>query len=67
MLPELAMGILPMIGASTGNQRLMRVGQTGAAAQFFLIACSFIILTWAFIAQDFSVEYVPFFRGVGIP
>ena len=58
LLVALTMGILPMIGASTGNQRLMRIGQTGAAAQFFLIACSFIILTWAFIVQDFSVEYV---------
>ncbi len=58
LLVALTMGILPMIGASTGNQQLMRIGQTGAAAQFFLIACSFIILTWAFIVQDFSVEYV---------
>ena len=33
LLVALTMGILPMIGASTGNQRLMRIGQTGAAAK----------------------------------
>ena len=58
LLVSLMMGILPMIGASTGNQRLMRIGQTGAIAQFFLVAGAFALLTWAFVAQDFSVEYV---------
>jgi len=58
LLVALVMGILPLIGASTGNQRLMRIGQTGAIAQFFLVAAAFAMLTWAFIVQDFSVEYV---------
>ena len=58
LLIAIVMGILPMIGASTGNQRLMKIGQTGAIAQFFLIAGAFAILTWAFVVQDFSVEYV---------
>ena len=58
LLVAIVMGILPMIGASTGNQRLMKIGQTGAIAQFFLVAGSFAILTWAFVVQDFSVEYV---------
>jgi cytochrome c-type biogenesis protein CcmF len=58
LLVAILMGILPLIGASTGNQRLMKVGQTAATAQFLLIASSFAVLTWAFIVQDFSVEYV---------
>ncbi|MBT8047831.1 MAG: heme lyase CcmF/NrfE family subunit [Xanthomonadales bacterium] len=58
LLVAILMGTLPLIGASTGNQRLMRVGQTAATAQFLLIATSFAVLTWAFISQDFSVEYV---------
>jgi cytochrome c-type biogenesis protein CcmF len=58
LLIAFVMGILPMIGASTGNQRLMRIGQTGAIAQFFLVAGAFAMLTWAFVVQDFSVEYV---------
>ena len=58
LLIAFVMGTLPMIGASTGNQRLMKIGQTGAIAQFFLVAGAFAILTWAFVMQDFSVEYV---------
>jgi len=58
LMVAILMGILPLIGASNGNQRLMRVGQTGAAAQFLLIATAFAALMWAFITQDFSVEYV---------
>ena len=34
LLIAFVMGILPMVGASTGNQRLMKIGQTGAIAQF---------------------------------
>jgi cytochrome c-type biogenesis protein CcmF len=58
LLIAFVMGTLPLIGASTGNQRLMKIGQTGAIAQFFLIAGAFAMLTWAFVVQDFSVEYV---------
>jgi cytochrome c-type biogenesis protein CcmF len=58
LLIAFVMGILPLIGASTGNQRLMKIGQTGAIAQFFLVAGAFAMLTWAFVVQDFSVEYV---------
>jgi cytochrome c-type biogenesis protein CcmF len=58
LLVALALGIFPMIGAYTGNRQLMRVSSTAAAAQFFLVATAFAILTWAFIVQDFSVEYV---------
>jgi cytochrome c-type biogenesis protein CcmF len=58
VLISVIMGILPLIGASRGNQQLMNVGGTAAAAQFLLVAFSFGLLTWAFIVQDFSVEYV---------
>jgi cytochrome c-type biogenesis protein CcmF len=58
LLIAFLMGTLPMIGASTGNQRLMKIGQTAATAQFFLVAGAFVMLTWAFVVQDFSVEYV---------
>jgi cytochrome c-type biogenesis protein CcmF len=58
LLITLVMGTLPLIGASTGNQRLMKVGQTGAIAQMLLVGIAFVMLIWAFIAQDFSVEYV---------
>jgi len=58
LLVAILMGTLPLVGAYNGNQRLMKVAQTGAVAQFLLIATAFAILTWAFVTQDFSVEYV---------
>jgi len=58
LLVALSLGIFPMIGAYTGNQQLMRVSTTAATVQFMLVASAFAILTWAFVVQDFSVEYV---------
>jgi len=58
LLISVALGILPLIGASTGNRKLMGVATNASIAQFLLVAGAFAILTWAFVAQDFSVEYV---------
>ena len=58
LLISIIQGILPMIGASSGNQQLMKVGSTAATAQFLMVATAFTLLTWAFVTQDFSVEYV---------
>jgi len=58
LLISLALGILPMIGASRGNRQLMNVSTTASIAQFMLVAGAFAMLTWAFVVQDFSVEYV---------
>jgi cytochrome c-type biogenesis protein CcmF len=58
LLLSIALGVFPMIGAANGDQRLMRIGRTAATAQLALVAVAFAVLTWAFIAQDFSVEYV---------
>jgi len=55
---SLALGILPLIGASRGNQKLMAVATTASIAQFMLVAGAFAVLTWSFVVQDFSVEYV---------
>ena len=58
LLISIIQGVLPMIGASSGNQQLMKVGSTAATAQFLMVATAFALLTWAFVTQDFSVEYV---------
>jgi len=58
LLIALALGILPLIGASTDNRKLMNVATTASIAQFMLVAGAFAMLTWAFVVQDFSVEYV---------
>jgi cytochrome c-type biogenesis protein CcmF len=58
LLTSLLLGILPMIGATKENQLLMRTGFSISMVQFLLVGGAFVMLTWAFIIQDFSVEYV---------
>jgi len=58
LLISVALGVLPLIGASTGHHKLMNVSTTASIAQFMLVAGAFAMLTWAFVVQDFSVEYV---------
>jgi cytochrome c-type biogenesis protein CcmF len=58
LLVSLTMGVFPLLGAHWQDQRMMRVGQTAAMAQFVLVGAAYALLTLAFINQDFSVEYV---------
>jgi len=58
LLCALCLGMFPLAGAAFGNRRLMSVASSAALLQCFLVALAFIILTSAFINQDFSVEYV---------
>jgi cytochrome c-type biogenesis protein CcmF len=58
LLVSILLGTLPLIGAANGNQRLMKSAFTAALAQFLLVGGALVMLTWAFIVQDFSVEYV---------
>ena len=58
LLVSLVLGILPLIGAANGNQFLMKSAGTAAFAQFLLLGSALLMLTWAFVVQDFSVEYV---------
>src|SRR5690554_4996041 len=58
LLCALALGTFPLIGAATGNKRLMSVANSAALLQLFLVAVAYIILTYAFVIQDFSIAYV---------
>ncbi len=58
LMMTLLQGSAPFIGASRNNEQLMRLGVRAAIVQFLLVAVAFGLLTWAFLAQDFSVEYV---------
>jgi len=50
--------ILPLAGAARGNAEWMALARPAALAQFGLVAIAFGCLTYAFIANDFSVLYV---------
>jgi hypothetical protein len=52
-------GTLPLAGAARGNSLpWIALARPAARAQFLLVAIAFGCLTWAFVANDFSVVYV---------
>jgi cytochrome c-type biogenesis protein CcmF len=51
-------GVLPIVGAARGNETLMGAARTLATGQFLFVGIAFACLTYAFIANDFSVLYV---------
>jgi len=67
LLQAVILGSVPFWGAHSGNHRLMRVGFHAALVQFALVAGAFIVLVWAFISQDYSVEYVARNSGAQLP
>ena len=48
-------GILPLVGAHQGKREWLILARPAAQAVFFLLAISFVILTWSFYVNDFSV------------
>ena len=59
--------VLPLIGAHTGRLALIRVARPAAHGQFFFVLLSFAVLTWAFVVNDFSVEYVAMHSNTETP
>jgi cytochrome c-type biogenesis protein CcmF len=49
---------LPLWGAHRGDARLMALAEPAALVQLVLVAASFGVLTWAFVASDFSLAVV---------
>ena len=58
LLISLLLSTLPLIGAQRGLAPWMAIARPAAWAQLALVGVAFAILTWAFVAQDFSVRYV---------
>jgi cytochrome c-type biogenesis protein CcmF len=51
-------GILPLVGAHQGRREWLMLARPAAQTVFILLAISFVILTWSFYINDFSVLYV---------
>jgi cytochrome c-type biogenesis protein CcmF len=54
----MAQGSVPLLGAAKGNAAWMSVARPAAQAQALLVAFAFGCLTYAFVNNDFSVQYV---------
>lgn len=55
---SILLGTLPMAGSAFNNNYLMNMAKPLAAGQFVFILISFLILGYAFVQDDFSVQYV---------
>ena len=51
-------GVVPILGAASGNVSFMAVARPAARVQFVLVLTAFCSLGYAFAAKDFSVLYV---------
>jgi cytochrome c-type biogenesis protein CcmF len=58
LLVALVQGVLPLIGAHRGHAGWTALARPAAQTQFVLVAFAFGCLMHAFIANDFSVQYV---------
>ncbi|MCF8484768.1 MAG: heme lyase CcmF/NrfE family subunit [Rhodobacteraceae bacterium] len=54
----LIQSVLPLWGAYRRNAAVMAVAEPAALIQFALVAFSFVALTYAFVASDFSLKLV---------
>ena len=57
LLVSLVQGTLPLAGAARNSLPWIALARPAARAQFLLVAIAFGCLTWAFVANDFSVVY----------
>ena len=53
-----ALAVVPMVGAQRGRLPWMLFAGPAARAQLVFVATAFGALTWCFVTNDFSVEYV---------
>ncbi|WP_158883961.1 heme lyase CcmF/NrfE family subunit [Rhodanobacter sp. L36] len=67
LLLALAQSILPIIGAWRGNRAMMAVARPAAFAQGFFVVLAFVLLVWAFLRFDFSVQYVAENSNLALP
>ena len=54
----LVMSIFPLIGSYSGDLRLMSQARVLSFGLLVFVALSFACLVWAFVSDDFSVDYV---------
>ncbi|MEH6414549.1 heme lyase CcmF/NrfE family subunit [Pseudomonas sp. CGJS7] len=58
LLLSIVQTVLPLLGAQRGIDSWMAIARPAAYSQLLLVGFAFVILTQAFVAQDFSLRYV---------
>ena len=67
LLLAFAQGVLPLVGAWRNNRALMAVARTAATGQAVFVTMAFLLLVWAFLQFDFSVQYVADNSNLALP
>src|SRR6185369_11964285 len=67
LMLALAQGILPLMGAARGRSAWMAVAQPAAQGQFLFVAIAFVLLTTAFVQNDFSILVVAQHSNTQLP
>ena len=67
LLLALAQSILPIVGAWKNNSAMMAVARPAAFGQGFFVVMAFVLLVWAFLHFDFSVQYVADNSNLALP
>ena len=67
LLAALALGTLPLVGASRNDVALMAMARPAARILFLLVAFAFGCLAWSFLTSDFSVENVALHSNSRLP
>ncbi|RDE18033.1 heme lyase CcmF/NrfE family subunit [Motiliproteus coralliicola] len=64
---SIALAVVPLVGASSGNAQLMGYARPLTAGVFALLTFSFGCLFYAFWTDDFSVQYVANHSNTALP
>ena len=67
LMVALVQGILPLLGAQNGRTAWMAVAQPAAQGQFLFVAIAFVLLTSAFVNNDFSILVVAQHSNTQLP
>ena len=58
LLVAIVQGVLPLLGAHRNDAAWIALARPAAQTQWLLLLFAFGCLTYAFVANDFSVQYV---------
>ena len=67
LMSSLALVLIPTLGLYLKNTLLLKSAKTYVLLQFFFIACAYLLLTWCFLKDDFSLVYVVNNSSVYLP
>jgi cytochrome c-type biogenesis protein CcmF len=67
LVVALVQAVLPLAGAANGNLVWMALARPAAQAQALLVAFAFGCLTYAFVSNDFTVQYVAMNSNSALP